>query len=54
MNKSGPIIIILDDIDDRQLLNEMFTSLQSSNEIFFSSDGQHALPQCYIVPKEGL
>lgn len=54
MNKAGPIIIIVDDIDDRQLLNAVFTSLQSSNEIFFFSDGQHALEQYDIISKEGF
>jgi CheY-like chemotaxis protein len=43
MNKASPIIIIEDDIDDQELLNDAFISLQYPNEIIFFSDGEHAL-----------
>ncbi|WP_264537533.1 response regulator [Flavobacterium sp. N1736] len=43
MNKTGPIIIIEDDLDDQELLNDVFLSLNYSNEIVFFSDGEQAL-----------
>jgi len=43
MNKGGPIIIIEDDMDDQQLLGEVFAELQTANEIIFFSDGEKAL-----------
>ncbi|PBJ05434.1 response regulator [Flavobacterium sp. ACN6] len=43
MNKSGPIIIIEDDIDDQEFLGEVFNKLQYSNEIIFFGDGEQAL-----------
>jgi CheY-like chemotaxis protein len=43
MNKGGPIIIIEDDLDDQEILNEVFKSLNYRNEIVFFSDGEQAL-----------
>ena len=43
MNKGGPIIIIEDDMDDQQLLGEVFVELQTTNEIIFFGDGEKAL-----------
>lgn len=43
MNKKGPIIIIEDDQDDQEILQEVFTRLDYSNEIIFFSDGEKAL-----------
>jgi len=43
MNKGGPIIIIEDDLDDQDLLNDVFTSLNYKNEIVFFADGEKAL-----------
>lgn len=43
MNKGGPIIIIEDDIDDQQLLGDVFSELKTSNEIIFFGDGEQAL-----------
>jgi DNA-binding NtrC family response regulator len=43
MNKSGPIIIIEDDIDDQQLLDETFKHLNYPYEIIFFTDGNKAL-----------
>lgn len=43
MNKSGPIIIIEDDMDDQDLLSEIFNELNYTNQIIFFSDSQQAL-----------
>ncbi len=43
MNKGGPIIIIEDDIDDQDLLMEVFNELEYKNEIKFFSEGEKAL-----------
>lgn len=43
MNKSGPIIIIEDDLDDQQFLGDVFEILQYPNKIIFFSDGEQAL-----------
>lgn len=43
MKKSGPIIVIEDDMDDQELLAETFKSLNYPNEIIFFSDGYKAL-----------
>lgn len=43
MNKGGPIIIIEDDLDDQEILSEVFKDLQQKNEIIFFEDGEKAL-----------
>jgi CheY-like chemotaxis protein len=43
MNKNGPIVIIEDDIDDQELLTEVFKELAYPNEIIFFGDGEAAL-----------
>lgn len=43
MNKSGPIIIIEDDLDDQELLTDVFKELDFKNEIIFFQDGEKAL-----------
>ena len=43
MNRTGPIIIIEDDLDDQNFLLEVFTNLQYPNELLFFSDGEKAL-----------
>jgi CheY-like chemotaxis protein len=43
MNKKGPIIIIEDDIDDQQILVEIFKKLGYANEIVYFEDGNDAL-----------
>lgn len=43
MNKGGPIIIIEDDMDDQEILIEIFSELNYSNEIIFFRDGEEAL-----------
>jgi two-component SAPR family response regulator len=43
MNKTGPIIIIEDDIDDQDILSEIFKELQYGNEVIFFGDSVKAL-----------
>ena len=43
MNKSGPIIIIEDDIDDQEILVEIFKDLDYKNNLFFFRYGLEAL-----------
>src|SRR5688572_9995103 len=43
MNKNGPIVVIEDDMDDQEILKEIFEKLDYPNEVFFFADGQSAL-----------
>ena len=43
MNKGGPIIIIEDDLDDQELLTDVFKELDYKNQIIFFGDGEKAL-----------
>jgi CheY-like chemotaxis protein len=43
MSGLGPTVIIEDDEDDRQLLAEVFNSLQVPNELIFFKEGNAAL-----------
>lgn len=43
MNKKGPIIIIDDDVDDQELVREMFSELKLPNEVVIFNDGESAL-----------
>ena len=43
MNKAGPIVVIEDDIDDQEVLTEIFKKLNYANKIIFYSDGNEAL-----------
>ena len=43
LNHNGPVIIIEDDIDDQEILTEVFQNLKYTNELMFFSDGQKAL-----------
>jgi CheY-like chemotaxis protein len=43
MDKAGPIIIIDDDLDDQDLLRELFTELSLKNEVRFFPEGESAL-----------
>lgn len=47
MNKNGPIVIIEDDLEDQELLADVFKELKVANEVLFFSDGQKALD--YLV-----
>ena len=42
MNKSGPIIIIDDDLDDQMILGEIFKELKVQNEVFYFANGVDA------------
>ncbi|HEY0053715.1 MAG TPA: response regulator [Pedobacter sp.] len=43
MNKNGPIIIIEDDLDDKEVLTDIFKKLNYSNEIIFFLESEKAL-----------
>lgn len=43
MNKEGPIIVIEDDEDDRDVLEDIFQKLSYPNKIHFFPDGEKAL-----------
>ena len=43
MNKIGPIIIIEDDLEDQEILSDVFSELEYKNEIIFFADGELAL-----------
>ena len=47
MNKTGPIIIIEDDLDDQELLSDVFQELNYANKIVFFGDGEEAL--AYLI-----
>jgi CheY-like chemotaxis protein len=51
MNKSGPIVVIEDDADDRALLDIIFKELDHPNEIMFFKDGVEALG---YIKKDGV
>ena len=53
LNQDGPIVIIEDDLDDQDILTEVFQSLKYPNELIFFSDGEKALEFIYagnVVP----
>jgi len=43
MNKTGPIIVIEDDVDDQEVLQVIFKKLGYKNKIIFFGDGNEAL-----------
>ena len=43
MNKNGPVIVIEDDVDDREILKDVFKKLACPNEIIYFEDGEKAL-----------
>lgn len=43
MNSKGPVIIIEDDIDDKEMLEEVFQKLGYPNQLLFFTEGQAAL-----------
>jgi DNA-binding NtrC family response regulator len=43
MNKKGPIIIIEDDMDDQEILADIFKELSYENKLIFFSDSVQAL-----------
>ncbi|GEO09496.1 response regulator [Segetibacter aerophilus] len=43
MDRSGPVVVIEDDVDDQEVLSLVFKELNYPNEIKFFSDGEEAL-----------
>lgn len=43
MNKTGPIIVIEDDIDDQEIMEAIFDKLGYANKIIYFTDGHKAL-----------
>jgi CheY-like chemotaxis protein len=43
MNKSGPIVVIEDDLEDQEILVEIFQKLGYVNQIIYFHDGNDAL-----------
>jgi CheY-like chemotaxis protein len=43
MNKTGPIVVIEDDVDDKEILEDIFNELDFKNEVIFFADGEKAL-----------
>ena len=43
MNKEGPIIVIEDDLEDQEILHEIFENLGYKNKISYFIDGNEAL-----------
>jgi len=52
MNKGGPIIIIEDDLDDQDILTDVFKELDYKNEIIFFDDGEKALAYLTVTEVE--
>ncbi len=50
MNRSGPVVIIEDDLDDQEVMQAAFESLGYKNEILFFNDGDDALD--YLTREE--
>jgi len=49
MNSNGPVVIIEDDQDDKEILEGVFEKLGYSNQILFFSNGQLALEYLNIT-----
>lgn len=43
MNKNGPVVVIEDDEDDKQMLQEIFATLNYKNKIVFFTNAKDAL-----------
>lgn len=52
MNKRGPIIIIEDDIDDQEILSDIFKELNYINELIFFGDSIKALEYLTMTDTE--
>jgi CheY-like chemotaxis protein len=52
MNRNGPVIIIEDDQDDKEILQEVFKKLKYPNELIFFLNGEDALK--YLNHTEGV
>jgi len=47
MNKNGPIVVIEDDLDDKEILVDIFKKLDFKNPVIYFADGEEALK--YLV-----
>jgi CheY-like chemotaxis protein len=52
MNKTGPILVIEDDLDDQDFLRIVFEELNFPNEVIYFVDGQLALDYLRETPLE--
>lgn len=52
LNKQGPIVVIEDDVDDQDILKEIFANLNYPNKVLFFGDGERAL--AYITESGDL
>ena len=43
MNKFGPIVVIEDDVDDQEILDEIFKNLNYKNPVIYFTDSEEAL-----------
>jgi CheY-like chemotaxis protein len=43
MNSRGPVVIIEDDLEDQEILTDVFEELKYPNEVMFFTDGHYAL-----------
>lgn len=43
MNKTGPIVVIEDDVDDQEILEGIFKTLDYKNPVIYFSDSEDAL-----------
>jgi CheY-like chemotaxis protein len=50
MNKTGPVVIIEDDIDDQAIFRDIYKELEYGNELIFFNDGEKALE--YLIETE--
>ena len=50
MNKKGPIIVIEDDVEDRQWLSDIFNELAVNSKIIFFQSGESALDYLIKTP----
>lgn len=42
MNKSGPIVVIEDDLEDQEMFSDVFTEIAVQNKILYFNDGEAA------------
>lgn len=52
MYLKGPIIIVEDDLEDREILQEIFMELQITNELKFFNDGVDVLHYLRTTPQK--
>lgn len=52
MNKTGPIIVIEDDLDDQDVLTDVFSKLNYPNQVLFFNDGHAAFDYLMTFPEQ--